>query len=142
MKAIFTFFSVLLFLLNLAAQETLQVPTHLFSKPENLSLRYESDVLDSVIDWSWNTDNAGWDLATKHLFFYDIDHYLTENQTLLWTGTAWGISQRTIRTYDDDHNLINLLGQYWNGFEWINGNQRTYTYDDQDNEISNLAQSW
>lgn len=142
MRPLFAVFTCLLIYLNLAAQQAPQVPTYLFSNPESLSLRYESDVLDSVIDWVWNMDNSVWDLESKHLFFYDPEHYLLENRTMFWTGTEWNFAQRQLRQYDDHHNLTNLLAQSWNGFEWINSNQRIYQYDGQDHEVSNLTQFW
>jgi len=142
MKVLRLFLSSIPAVLNLSAQELPQEPVHLFSKPENLSIRYESDVLDSVIDWVWNTDNAVWDLEIKHVFFYDDEHYLLEDQTLFWTGTAWNFAQRLLWQYDDHYNVINLLAQSWDGFQWINSNQRIYQYDGQDHEISNFYQFW
>lgn len=121
--------------LNLTAQENIL--------PPNSSPRSDVFILDSLVDWGWDSLSADWYLNHRTIYTYDDNQNSTEETESTYDVVqGWYDVQRSLNTYDAENRLTNVIDQNWDGFSWVNTDQLVYTYDGNGDLVLQSYKNW
>jgi hypothetical protein len=103
----------------------------------------ETQLIDSVYMWRWDSTSADWALDYKYsVLEYDANNNSISELGENWDGSAWIYSDQVLYTYDDKNNLTEEVWQYWNGTGWDNDQKSIYTYDALNNLLTESVAYW
>jgi hypothetical protein len=103
-------------------------------------------LLDSLIDFSWNTTKNDWVNYRIDTYTYDANQNKISFMEQTWSATQniWVNTSKDTCTYDTNGNKISSLSQVWDTTKnnWVNNYKYTYTCNANGSETNYLLQTW
>lgn len=96
--------------------------------------------ISSSVSMDWN--GFQYDSTELRLFFYDANHWLTEDSTSIFDGTSWQPLEKWVYTRNVNGNVTLAVYSHFDGANWITDHRYQMTYFNGTNIITLTDQSY